>query len=188
MIHLILGGARSGKSSFAENWCLKTAASHQVTSLNYVATAIPFDAEMTTRITHHQQSRDKQWHLVECPLTLAQEIAQWSNGIYLVDCLTLWLNNVIYSLPKTLTTKAKAQQVNQQVDALTKELSSASLRGVTIALVSNEVGLGVIPMGEETRLFVDHAGWLNQAIAQTANNVTLVTAGIPMAIKGDLNG
>jgi adenosylcobinamide kinase/adenosylcobinamide-phosphate guanylyltransferase len=193
-----LGGARSGKSKFAEQWCIDyvdCAGTNQ--SLFYVATATAFDAEMSNRIAHHQQSRAEQWQLIECPLTLSQQLDtipknsskkasdNKSGDVYLIDCLTLWLNNVIFSLNGQATTETKKQQLEQQINQLTQSISKASENGTTIVLVANEVGLGVIPMGEETRLFVDYAGWLNQAIARIAKKVTLVTAGIPLPLKGE---
>lgn len=187
MIHLVLGGARSGKSNFAESWCLQNAEKNTNKALFYVATATNFDNEMDERIKHHQQSRDAQWQLIECPLTLSDELSNASTDIYLVDCLTLWLNNLLFSsdVAQTKSTTEKEQEISEKIEQLTHTLITASQNGVSITLVANEVGLGIIPMGKETRLFVDYAGWLNQAIARIANRVTLVTAGIPMTLKGN---
>jgi len=187
MIHLILGGARSGKSSFAESWCLSQYKQNEQ-SLIYIATATAFDNEMNERIEHHQQSRDEKWQLIECPLELAEQIKTASSEIYLVDCLTLWLNNLIYSLSKNNSRAEQEHKLKLKFTELTTALQSASEKGTTLVLVANEVGLGIIPMGEQTRLFVDYAGWLNQEIAKNANQVTLVTAGIPLTLKGDVNG
>ncbi|KLN65777.1 MULTISPECIES: bifunctional adenosylcobinamide kinase/adenosylcobinamide-phosphate guanylyltransferase [Vibrio] len=173
-IHLILGGARSGKSSFAEaqteNICLGN-------SKHYVATAIAFDNEMKQRVAHHQASRGDSWIEHECPIDLVGLISQFTaTDVVLIDCLTLWLNNVIYNDGATLNDHAIKQQVEKLVLAL--EHSKAD-----ILMVSNEVGLGVIPLGEVSRLFVDHAGWMNQAIARVADKVTFVAAGLPMTLK-----
>lgn len=171
MIHLILGGARSGKSSFAQQ---------QVASLQketgfpvvYVATAIPVDDEMQQRISRHQQDRPKDWQLAEVPLNLCEFLQQKSSAILLVDCLTLWLNNQSYHYPE------------QDFDALFQELAESLRASKTdVFLVANEVGLGVIPMGEISRKFVDQAGWLNQKIAAIADKVTFVSAGLPLPLK-----
>ncbi len=187
MIHLVLGGARSGKSNFAEQYCIELSTRNTNQSLFYVATATAFDAEMDDRILHHQQSRAEQWKLIECPLALCEQLNNVSSNIYLIDCLTLWLNNIIFSLEKKLSKAEKQQQLQIHIDQLTNATFEASTQGATIVLVANEVGLGVIPMGEDTRYFVDYAGWLNQAIARIANKVTLITAGIPLTLKDELN-
>lgn len=179
MLHLILGGARSGKSSFAESCILSL-----VTNKNpiYIATAKPFDVEMQQRIQHHQKQRQLcDWQLIECPEKLDDVLHDISADEYvLIDCLTLWLMN---HLMLSETKKAEAcisDYLNEQVDNLLATLNSHQ---ANIILVSNEVGLGVVPMGEQTRLFVDHAGWLNQKLAKIADKVTLVTAGLPMLLK-----
>jgi len=173
-IQLILGGARSGKSSFAE---AQTEEISQGKSKHYVATAIAFDDEMKLRIAHHQASRGDNWIEHECPVSLVGLIAQFTaTDVVLIDCLTLWLNNVIYNDGVTLTDYAIKQQVEELVLAL--EHTKAD-----ILVVSNEVGLGVIPLGEVSRLFVDHAGWMNQSIASVADKVTFVAAGLPMILK-----
>ncbi|MBY0417332.1 MAG: bifunctional adenosylcobinamide kinase/adenosylcobinamide-phosphate guanylyltransferase, partial [Pararheinheimera sp.] len=156
---LILGGARSGKSSLAESLA-KT--SEQVT---YIATATAFDTEMTKRITLHQQQRPKDWHLLECPLLLCEALNQLSGSgqTVLVDCLTLWLNNQLYHHPEqdfVLTRQRLADAVSQ-------------FEGQLI-LVSNEVGMGLVPMGELNRVFVDQQGWLNQQLARVCDNVIFV--------------
>ncbi|MGD8109405.1 bifunctional adenosylcobinamide kinase/adenosylcobinamide-phosphate guanylyltransferase [Vibrio sp. TRT 17S01] len=175
-IRLVLGGARSGKSSFAESLVMKSATQNSK-ARHYVATAQPMDDEMRRRIAHHQFSRDDQWQEHECPLALPPLLTQFTeHDLVLVDCLTLWLNNVIYH-------RQDEQDIEQAVKALTNALNACH---ADVVLVSNEVGLGVIPMGEETRLFVDNAGWMNQAIAKIADDVTFVAAGLPLALKGSL--
>lgn len=179
MLHLILGGARSGKSSFAESCLLSQVTNKQPI---YIATAKSLDIEMEQRIKHHQKQRElSDWHLIECPEKLNEVLHEINSDEYvLVDCLTLWLMN---HLMLTEVNKAKvcaSHYLNEQVDHL---LATLSNHQANIILVSNEVGLGVVPMGEHTRLFVDHAGWLNQKLAKIADKVTLVTAGIPMLLK-----
>lgn len=173
MIQLILGGARSGKSRHAEQ--LAMAMQQPVL---YIATATAFDEEMTTRILHHQQQRAAHWRVRECPLDLIHvlaEEAQHSQTI-LIDCLTLWLNNQLFHFP------------NQDFSTLMASLIHA-VEGAraNIIFVANEVGLGVIPLGETTRKFVDEAGRLNQRIAQRADRVIFVAAGLPLILK-DRNG
>ena len=179
MIHFILGGARSGKSSFAEQQVLKRAICHKKQAI-YIATASAIDAEMENRIAKHQHDRDDNWQLIECPLALNSVLAQLDNdNIYLVDCLTLWLNNQLYSQHKS-TASEQRQHLQVMIEQLLQSLSTLT---VDIFIVSNEVGLGVIPMGESTRLYVDYCGWLNQGVAKLADKVTLITAGIPLVIK-----
>ncbi len=182
MLHLVLGGARSGKSSYSEKWLLEQKA-HDPKNAIYVATAQALDSEMKQRIEHHQLQRERnQWQLIECPLLLSECLADISEHEYiLIDCLTLWLTNqlmvAIESEPnETIIAAHLKSKVNGLISALNDHTS-------TIVLVANEVGLGVVPMGKETRIFVDHAGWLNQQIAKIADQVTLVTAGLPLTLK-----
>ncbi len=165
---LILGGARSGKSSLAETLA-KT--SEQVT---YLATATAFDTEMTKRITLHQQQRPKDWHLLECPLLLCEALDQLSGSgqTVLVDCLTLWLNNQLYHHPEQDFSLAR----QQLADAVSQ------FEGKLI-LVSNEVGMGLVPLGELNRVFVDQQGWLNQQLARVCDEVIFVAAGLPLYLK-----
>lgn len=181
MIHFVLGGARSGKSRFAEQLTLNIAQQQKLQPV-YIATATVLDDEMALRIAKHQQDRDEQWQLIECPLTLSEKLTQLApNSIYLVDCLTLWLNNQLYNIEQTCNGyKQKQQQLQLAVDNLLFALASAE---ANIVLVSNEVGFGIVPLGETSRLFADYCGWLNQGVAALAQQVTLVTAGIPLKIK-----
>ena len=169
---LILGGARSGKSSLAETLA-KT--SEQVT---YIATATAFDAEMTKRITLHQQQRPNNWLLIECPLLLCEALTQLSGSgqTVLVDCLTLWLNNQLYHQPEQDFALAR-QQVADAVSQFEGKL----------ILVSNEVGMGLVPMGELNRVFVDQQGWLNQQLARVCDEVIFVAAGLPLYLKRGTN-
>ncbi|GAB2661325.1 bifunctional adenosylcobinamide kinase/adenosylcobinamide-phosphate guanylyltransferase [Vibrio panuliri] len=173
-VHLILGGARSGKSSFAESQVLASDKSVR----HYVATATATDDEMRQRIAHHQARRDEHWQLHEEPLELVSLLRTFSvDEIVLVDCLTLWMSNVIFAGGQT----ASEEEISRRVADLVSGLEQCA---ADVILVSNEVGLGVVPMGEVTRLFVDHAGWMNQAIAKVAKQVTFVAAGLPMKLKG----
>ncbi|MBU2979620.1 bifunctional adenosylcobinamide kinase/adenosylcobinamide-phosphate guanylyltransferase [Alteromonas sp. C1M14] len=172
MIHFILGGARSGKSRYAQQWVSERCQQTQQ-DVTYIATATVTDAQMEKRIQRHQQDRPAHWKLIEAPYTLPQAVATHNNDdIILIDCLTLWLNNLLFKHPQ------------QDFDAVFSQLTTAlkSRTGTTV-VVSNEVGLGIIPMGEVSRQFVDQAGWLNQAMAATADKVTFVAAGLPLTLK-----
>jgi len=170
MLELILGGARSGKSRFAE--CLAAESGLAVT---YIATSQALDGEMTERIAHHRERRPAHWTLVEEPLQLARVLREQAaaNRCLLVDCLTLWLTNLLML--------DDAARLAEERDALLECLDGLPGR---ILLVSNETGLGVVPLGELTRRYVDEAGWLHQAVAQRAQRVTFMVAGLPMALKG----
>lgn len=169
MIQLILGGARSGKSRYAEQ--LATDLKKPVI---YIATATPSDSEMAARITHHQQQRPQEWRLCEAPLNLAETIKSESHKqqTILVDCLTLWLNNHLFHYP--------SQDFAQLFDELVSAITNIE---ADVIFVANEVGLGIIPLGEISRTFVDEAGRLNQRIARVADNVFFVAAGLPLQLK-----
>jgi adenosylcobinamide kinase/adenosylcobinamide-phosphate guanylyltransferase len=169
---LILGGARSGKSALAE----RLAAGH-VGAVTYLATAQAGDAEMQARIVHHRTRRPAHWNCVEEPRALAAALQAHAreDSVVLVDCLTLWLSNLLGEAGGACF----ASERQALLDTLPK------LPG-TVLLVSNEVGLGVVPMGELTRRFVDEAGRLHQALAGVCDRVLFVAAGLPLALKGDL--
>lgn len=177
-VHLVLGGARSGKSRFAEQ--LATDSGKKVV---YVATATVYDDEMQQRINRHIDDRPTHWLTVEEPLRLAQILRLHADEdtCILVDCLTLWLTNVL--MPEQDQSDG-ADQVLKSLAAYKTELLETLLNlPGQVVLVSNEVGQGIVPMGELSRRFVDEAGWLHQDIARIANKVTLVVAGLPMKLK-----
>lgn len=203
-IHLILGGARSGKSSFAEKQAKQNEADDQA-QVYYLATAQSLDSEMSLRIKQHQQQRPEHWSLVESPIKLANALeqlvlthqsehrsehqssykknhkkehkAQHKQSItILVDCLTLWLTNCLCSPDKNCW-----QQEKQLLLKLLMDYQQTS--DVNLLLVSNEVGHGIVPMGELSREFVDQAGWLHQEIAVIATRVDFIMAGIPLSLK-----
>lgn len=171
MLQLILGGARSGKSRLAE----KTAKEAGL-SVIYIATAQALDAEMQQRIAHHQQQRPDHWQVYEEPIYLADRLLQCdqANQLILVDCLTLWLTNLLLAEDPALQ-----QQQMQKLFEVLPQLHSQ------IILVSNETGLGVVPMGEISRRFVDEAGRLHQTLGQLANKVMFCVAGFPMILKDE---
>lgn len=169
---LILGGARSGKSALAERLALLGG-----DDVVYVATAQPLDAAMNERIAHHRAQRPGNWHTVEEPLELARVLREHARPgrCILVDCLTLWLSNLIGSDDRS--------RYEHEREAFFDAL--ADLPG-ELLLVSNEVGLGIVPLGELSRRFVDEAGRLHQRLGQTCGRVVFVAAGLPMALKGSL--
>ncbi|WP_396233504.1 bifunctional adenosylcobinamide kinase/adenosylcobinamide-phosphate guanylyltransferase [Acinetobacter baumannii] len=171
MLQLILGGARSGKSRLAE----QTAISMQL-AVTYVATAQALDPEMQSRIVHHQNQRPAHWSLVEEPLFLAKTLQEIDrlNQIILVDCLTLWLTNLLLLEDQNIQ-QFECEQLLRVLPTLESE----------IILVSNETGLGVVPLGEISRRFVDEAGRLHQALGQIADKVVFCVAGFPMILKGE---
>ncbi|MCU4442933.1 bifunctional adenosylcobinamide kinase/adenosylcobinamide-phosphate guanylyltransferase [Acinetobacter pittii] len=171
MLQLILGGARSGKSRLAE----QTAIDRQL-AVTYVATAQALDFEMQSRITHHQNQRPSHWSLVEEPLFLAKTLQKIDrpNQIILVDCLTLWLTNLLLLEDQNIQ-QFECEQLLKILPTLESE----------VILVSNETGLGVVPLGEISRRFIDEAGRLHQALGQIANKVVFCVAGFPMILKGE---
>ncbi|KKC44452.1 bifunctional adenosylcobinamide kinase/adenosylcobinamide-phosphate guanylyltransferase [Acinetobacter sp. V2] len=171
MLQLILGGARSGKSRLAEQTAINTQL-----AVTYVATAQALDPEMQSRIEHHQNQRPAHWSLVEEPLFLAKALQKIDrpNQIILVDCLTLWLTNLLL-LEDQNVQKVECEQLLKVLPTLESE----------IILVSNETGLGVVPLGEISRRFVDEAGRLHQALGQIADKVVFCVAGFPMILKGE---
>ncbi|MHC5786528.1 bifunctional adenosylcobinamide kinase/adenosylcobinamide-phosphate guanylyltransferase [Pseudomonas idahonensis] len=170
MLQLILGGARSGKSRLAEK--LATDSALEVT---YIATSQPLDGEMNQRIAHHRQRRPSHWGLIEEPLELARVLQQaaGTERCLLVDCLTLWLTNLLMLEDE--------QRLVLEREALLQCV--ATLPG-EIIFVSNETGMGVVPLGELTRRYVDEAGWLHQALAERCQRVVLTVAGLPLTLKG----
>ncbi|MCD5996018.1 bifunctional adenosylcobinamide kinase/adenosylcobinamide-phosphate guanylyltransferase [Pseudomonas sp. CDFA 602] len=170
MLQLILGGARSGKSRLAE----KLAAESSLSVL-YIATSQPLDGEMNQRVASHRARRPDHWGLVEEPVELARTLRENAapDRCLLVDCLTLWLTNLLML--------DDPQRLEHERQALLDCL--AGLPGEVI-FVSNETGLGVVPMGELTRRYVDEAGLLHQALAERCQRVVLTVAGLPLTLKG----
>ena len=165
---LVLGGARSGKSVFAE------ALAHDARErCVYVATAERVDDEMAARIAAHRARRGAHLRTVEVPIGLAEAIRRESTprACLLVDCLTVWLGNLVH----------RGHDVDAGREALLESLAAAP---GPVVLVANEVGLGIVPDNAMARAFRDHAGRLNQAVAAVAERVYFVAAGIPMILKG----
>lgn len=171
--HLILGGARSGKSAYAEKLAQESGL-----HVTYIATAQVYDAEFGTRVQHHKDRRPADWALEEEPHYLAQTLSRLAapDQCLIVDCLTLWLAQ--WLCPDC--NPPQDSNLQQQRDALLALLPT--LPG-SVILVSNEVGMGIVPLGEINRQFQDAQGRLNQAIAAQAGQVTFVAAGLPLKLK-----
>ena len=163
----VLGGARSGKSRYAQARAEMLAGRH-----HFVATAEAFDDEMRSRIARHQGDRDARWHTVEAPRDLSAVLVTLNapDAVVLVDCLTLWLSNLILA----------DADLDRAEDELCNAINDFSGH---ILLVSNEVGLGIVPANALARRFGDAAGRLNQAVARIADEVVLLTAGLPLTLK-----
>lgn len=170
---LILGGVRSGKSRLAERLAL--ASGRPVT---YIATATAGDdAEMAARIGAHRVRRPADWTVIETPLALASTVREHARrgGYLIVDCLTLWLTNLLLA--------SDDQALDREQQALLDALDD--LPG-DLVMVGNETGMGIVPLGELTRRYCDAAGRLHQDIAARCDRVLLTVAGLPLALKGDL--
>ncbi|MEH6565334.1 MAG: bifunctional adenosylcobinamide kinase/adenosylcobinamide-phosphate guanylyltransferase [Halopseudomonas sp.] len=171
MHELILGGARSGKSRLAERLAVESGL-----PVTYIATCEPRDREMAERVAQHRAQRPAEWALVEEPRSLAQVLREQAapSRCLLVDCLTLWLSNLLLS-------------DDPQHWAVEREALFAALPGLPgrVIMVSNETGLGVVPMGELSRRFVDESGWLHQQLAAHCDRVVVCIAGLPQTLKGE---
>lgn len=164
-IVLLLGGARSGKSRIAQ-----TRAEALPGELVYLATGEALDAEMAERIARHRADRGARWRTVEAPIDLPAAIRREDGRVLLVDCLTLWLSNLMMG--------------EHDIDAATNQLLAAlDTASGTVLLVSNEVGMGIVPENALARRFRDEAGRLNQRVAAAASEVALVAAGLTLRMK-----
>ena len=178
--HLILGGQRSGKSRHAERlaqaW-LHRAPGHEVT---VVATALGGDEEMRERIARHRRDRPTGFAVAEVPVDLGATVGALSaaHRLIVIDCLTLWATNVLMPVggPGDVVSDWFARK-----QALLQALAASA---GPVLLVSNEIGMGVIPMGREVRQFVDALGRINQSVASVCDRVTLMVAGLPLTLKG----
>jgi adenosylcobinamide kinase/adenosylcobinamide-phosphate guanylyltransferase len=165
MKELILGGARSGKSGYAQR-----RAAESGLPVTVIVTGTAGDAEMAARIAHHQAARPAGWRVVEAPRALAAALCTEAapGRLVVVDCLTLWLLNVIDG-----DFEAERRALLDALPDLPGE----------VLFVANEIGLGIVPLGEETRRFRDEAGRLNQDLAAACERATFVAAGLPLALK-----
>lgn len=164
----VTGGARSGKSGFA----LRLAESMDGPR-RYIATARPLDDEMGERIRKHRKERGQEWETVEEPLDIAGKIALLSKGVVLLDCVTLWLTNLI----------GEGHDDNRVVEEAKGLVSACRRAGASVIAVSNEVGLGIVPDNALARRFRDLSGTVNQELARAFDEVYFVASGIPLRMK-----
>jgi adenosylcobinamide kinase / adenosylcobinamide-phosphate guanylyltransferase len=164
----VVGGARSGKSRYAESLI-----ANLPPPWNYVATAEAGDSEMAARITAHRQRRGANWRTIEAPRDLQAALAACGAEPVLVDCLTLWLSNLMLA----------DMDIKQEIEKLEAALAAAA---APVVVVANEVGLGIVPSFPLGRRFRDMQGILNQRVAARAERVILMVAGLPLALKGTL--
>jgi len=165
---LVLGGARSGKSALAERFARDSGGQRC-----YIATAEAFDTEMAERIARHRADRGRDWRTIEAPRALPEALAEAAadaGNVVLVDCLTLWLSNLMLD----------DVEVEAATDALLSALDGAR---APVILVSNEVGMSIVPATPLGRSFRDAQGVLNARVAAAATDVFLVTAGLPLRLK-----
>ncbi|MNO26944.1 Bifunctional adenosylcobalamin biosynthesis protein CobP [compost metagenome] len=181
MIVMVTGGARSGKSSFAERWCMK----HGSSGI-YVATAQAFDEEMKERIALHQHQRAEsgfRWSTMEEPLQIVELLdrlampGQSGDQVVLIDCLTLWLTNVLLAAEEQ---QDADQVILREMDRLAETVEAYQGH---LVMVTNEVGSGIVPEYPLGRKYRDLAGMLNRKMAQISDQVFLVTAGIAIELK-----
>jgi adenosylcobinamide kinase/adenosylcobinamide-phosphate guanylyltransferase len=164
----VIGGARSGKTAYALKTALQPAATRRV----MIATAEALDAEMAERIGRHQAERGDAWKTVEAPRDLAGAVRDLTEGdVAVIDCLTLWISNLMLD----------GAEIGPAVAELTAALAASP---ADLVVISNEVGQGIVPDNALARRFRDEAGWANQALAAAADRVVLVTAGLPLLLKG----
>ncbi|MEA1969724.1 MAG: bifunctional adenosylcobinamide kinase/adenosylcobinamide-phosphate guanylyltransferase [Thermodesulfobacteriota bacterium] len=173
---LIIGGCRSGKSSHALEIANHITGSKKI----FIATSVPTDHEMEKRVTKHKTERGESWQTAEVPVKISEKIEKLSKqaDVILVDCLTLWVSNLLFN-------NFKEDEIFQRVEVLRKSLENSAC---PVILVSNEVGAGIVPENKLARQFRDIAGFVNQKIAATVDSVIWTVAGIPVTIKGKGHG
>jgi adenosylcobinamide kinase/adenosylcobinamide-phosphate guanylyltransferase len=169
-ILLVTGGSRSGKTAYS----LQRAMEHE--NRVYIATAEPFDDEMTDRISRHRKERGENFQTLEEPLELADAINRIPSGtdVALIDCLTVWMGNLMHK---------RGEQDFPRTE-ITSFLQALENPPCNIIIVTNELGSGIVPLETMTRTYRDHAGWLNQDVARRADEVVLVACGLPLTLKG----
>ena len=172
MLTLVIGGARSGKSRYAQS--LARSGERPVL---FVATAAPEDPEMAARIERHRADRPPHWKTIEAPLEVVAAV-RGADGVVLLDCVTLWIANLLYH-HRALEGGAREAKILGEVEAL-----AAVLREKEAIAVSNEVGEGIVPESSLAREFRDLQGQANQILAREAGQVVLLVAGIPLGLKG----
>ena len=179
MKSLILGGVKSGKSRYAENCVKDFLIKHKLEDdvVCLIATAEALDDSMLKRIEKHKQQRPDSWLIIEEPLNLANALleAEKTSKIILIDCLTLWLTNLLMLEDEN--------KLNNEIEVFLKAVSKCT---VELVMVSNETNMGIMPLGKLTRDYCDKAGVLHQSLAEACEKVTLVVAGLPLSLKSSI--
>jgi adenosylcobinamide kinase/adenosylcobinamide-phosphate guanylyltransferase len=180
MVILILGGARSGKSEYAQRL-----AEEMGRSVLYVATATAGDEEMAERIARHRAARPAHWRTLEAPTDVGEALkaAIADARVVLMDCLTLLVSNLLMELGETAGEEALAKQAVRELEEV---LRVCEAHGATLIVVSNEVGMGLVPPYPMGRVYRDALGRVNQWLADRADRVILMVAGIPLELKGSM--
>ena len=177
-ITLILGGARSGKSSYAQKLVEESGK-----SVTFLATAQALDEEMFTRIQKHQAERPAHWQTLEIPLDIASHVKEIRSEVVVLDCVTLLISNLLMKFVKDDIVEEVSfmQAVQQEMEELLAAIRASNHDWL---IVSNEVGLGLVPPYQMGRVYRDGLGWANQRLARAAEKVIFMVAGIPMVVKG----
>lgn len=182
-IILVTGGARSGKSNFAEYLCIK-----QNNRTAYIATSIPFDDEMKNRVKKHQESRPKEWKTYEIYKDIYSIVEELDNNhdTVIMDCVTLMVNNLMftYGIEVDKATSQELDELEEYIKEQIKKLMEAIKKtNLYFVIVSNEVGMGIVPENKLSRIYADFVGRANQLIAKYSDEVYFVVSGIPMKVK-----
>ena len=177
-ITFILGGARSGKSSYAERLAKESGK-----SVTFLATAQALDGEMSARIQKHQSERPKHWQTLEIPVRIAAHVKEIKSEIVILDCITLLVSNLLMQFVKDdlVDETLFMQSVQKEMEDLCLTIRESDQHWI---IISNEVGLGLVPPYQMGRVYRDWLGWANQRVAKEAENVFFMVAGIPIVVKG----
>ena len=167
-IHLITGGERSGKSTYAESEALRLSGQPV-----YLATARVWDEEFRQRILRHQERRGPEWTNIEEDIRPSKH--DFTGRVVLIDCITLWATNYFFDMQ---------QDVDRALEALKKEFDTLVQQDATFIFVTNELGMGGVSESRTQRLFTQLQGWMNQYVAARADRVTLMVSGLPLSVKG----
>ena len=182
-IILVTGGARSGKSNFAESLCIK-----QNNRTAYIATSIPFDDEMKNRGKKHQESRPKEWKTYEIYKDIYSIVEELDNNhdTVIMDCVTLMVNNLMftYGIEVDKATSQELDELEEYIkEQIKKLMETIKKTNLYFVIVSNEVGMGIVPENKLSRIYADFVGRANQLIAKYSDEVYFVVSGIPMKVK-----
>ncbi|PID84885.1 MAG: bifunctional adenosylcobinamide kinase/adenosylcobinamide-phosphate guanylyltransferase [Chloroflexi bacterium] len=173
----VLGGARSGKSDYGEALAQKLS-----DDVVFIATAQAFDDEMRRRIKHHQAHRPAHWHTIESPTNIVQSLAEKKASVVLLDCMTVLVSNLILPLGDDLSEEAAETAVQREVNEIIQFIQKSDDHWI---IISNEVGLSIVPENRLARLYRDVLGRANKQMAAVANEVIFMVAGLPLVVKSD---